>query len=44
MIVDDRGDAGHEGQRCRHVQVKMEGLSEPANERWIEKETKNVRQ
>lgn len=31
MIVDDRSDAGHEGQSCRHVQVKMEGLTEPAN-------------
>lgn len=38
MIVDNRGDAGHEGQTCRHVQVEMEGLAEPANERQIEEE------
>lgn len=39
MIVDNRGDASHEGQSCRHVQVKMEGLTEPANKHQIEKET-----
>lgn len=33
MIVDYRGDASHECQRRRHVQVKMEGLAEPADER-----------
>lgn len=38
MIVDDRGDASHEGQSCRHVQVKMEGLAEPANECQKEEE------
>lgn len=31
MIVDNRRDTSHEGQTCRHVQVKMEGLAEPAN-------------
>lgn len=36
MIVDNRSDASHEGQTRRHVQVKMEGLAEPANERQIE--------
>lgn len=30
MIVDDRGDTSHEGQSCRHVEVKMERLAEPA--------------
>lgn len=30
MIVDDGGDASHEGQTCRHVEVKMERLAEPA--------------
>lgn len=39
MIVDNSGDASHEGQSCRHVQVKMEGLTEPANKHQIEKET-----
>ena len=29
MIIDNRGDASHEGQSCRHVQMKMEGLAEP---------------
>lgn len=33
MIVDNRGDGSHEGQSCRHVQVKMEGLAEPEKER-----------
>lgn len=31
MIVDNRSDASHEGQACRHVQVKMEGLAKPVN-------------
>lgn len=31
MVVDNRGDASHEGQTCGHVEVKMEGLAEPAN-------------
>lgn len=30
MIVDNGGDASHEGQTCRHVEVKMERLAEPA--------------
>lgn len=33
MIVDDRSDASHEGQTSRHVQVKVEGLGEPAIDR-----------
>lgn len=32
MIVDDRCDASHEGQSCRHVQMKVERLAEPENE------------
>lgn len=31
MIVDNRGDASHERQTGRHVEVKMERLAEPAN-------------
>lgn len=31
MVVDNRGDASHEGQTCGHVEVKMEGLAEPAS-------------
>lgn len=31
MIVDNRSDASHEGQACRHIQVKMEGLAKPVN-------------
>lgn len=38
MVVDNRGDAGHEGQTCRHVQVKIEGLAEPASEHQTEEE------
>lgn len=38
MVVDNRGDASHEGQACRHVQVKMEGLAEPARENKIQVE------
>lgn len=30
MIVDNGGDASHEGQAGRHVEVKMERLAEPA--------------
>lgn len=30
VIVDNGGDASHEGQTCRHVEVKMERLAEPA--------------
>lgn len=41
MIVDNRGDASHEGQPCRHVQVEMKGLAEPANERQTEEEKRN---
>lgn len=37
MIVDNRSDASHEGQTCRHVQVKMERLAESANEYQTEK-------
>lgn len=37
MIVDNRSDASHEGQACRHVQVKMEGLAEPVNGQTQEK-------
>lgn len=29
MIVDNRGDASHESQSCRHVEMKMEGLGKP---------------
>lgn len=32
MIVDNRGDASHEGKTCRHVEVKMERLAEPATQ------------
>lgn len=32
MIVDNRGDASHEGKTCRHVEVKMERLAEPAKQ------------
>ena len=32
MIVDDRCDASHEGQSCRHVQMKMERLAESESE------------
>lgn len=38
MIVDNRGDASHEGQTCRHVQVKMGGLAEPANKHQTQEE------
>ncbi len=43
MIVDNRSDASHEGQTCRHVQVKMEGLAEPANEHKIEEEKAQIK-
>lgn len=33
VIEDDRGDAGHERQTSGHVEVKMERLAEPANNR-----------
>lgn len=36
MIVDDGGDAGHEGQSCRHVQVQVERLAEPGNTRRVD--------
>lgn len=41
MVVDNRGDASHEGQSCRHVQVKMERLAESANECQRERERKD---
>lgn len=38
MIVDDGGDARHESQSCRHVQVQVEGLAEPGNKHHIKTE------
>lgn len=35
VIVDDGGDARHEAQSCRHVQVEVEGLAEPGNKHHI---------
>lgn len=43
MIVDNRGDASHEGQSRRHVQVKMERLAESANACQIKTENKKKR-
>lgn len=40
MIVDNRSDASHESQSCRHVEVKMEGLGKPENKRQKKKRIK----